>query len=119
MGYESILIVNLFLFTCFFAPLQPIIIVFAIGGMSMLYWAQKYSLYERCRRPIPGNNTVNTAMYTLIYLGPLFFSLGSFCWSTFFIDFIGEAANLTACIISALIFLMPYRWIVSNWLVDG
>lgn len=45
IGYEYIYIVNLFLFTCFFSPLQPIIVVFAIVGLFVMFWAQKYSLF--------------------------------------------------------------------------
>jgi hypothetical protein len=107
--------VNLFLFTCFFAPLQPILVVFAIGGMSMMYWAQKYSLFKRCRRPVPGKNIINNAMYQLIYLGPVFYTVGSFCWSHFFKDdWIGYAPNLTAGILSVIIFMLPYRRIVKK-----
>lgn len=115
VGYEYISTVNLFLFTCFFCSLQPIIILFAITGMLIMFWAQKYSLFYRCRRPTPGSKLVNTTMYTMIYLGPLFYSIGSFCWSNFFTaKFIGIAPNLTATIISAVIFIMPYRFIIHK-----
>lgn len=120
VGYEYIYMVNLFLFTCFFMPLQPIIVVFAIAGLIMMFWAQKYSLFYRCRRPIPGNKTVNTTMYTLIYLGPLFFGIGSFCWSHFFeTSFIGIAPNLTTCIIAAIIFILPYKGFVNLVIKKG
>ena len=113
VGYEYIAIVNLFLFCCFFAALQPIILIIAVFGMVAIYWANKFCLFNRCKRPIPGNKTINTAMYTLIYLGPLFFSLGNFCWSHFFEDgFISIAPNLIASIIAFIIFLIPYRFIV-------
>ena len=83
-GYDMIPIVNSFLFTCFFMALQPIIIAFAFLGMVIMFWTQKYSLYHRCKRPAPGNRSINTAMYSLILLGPLFYAMGSFCWSHFF-----------------------------------
>lgn len=82
-GYEYIYFVNLFLFTCFFVSLQPIISIFAMLGMTAMYWSQKYSVYSRTKRPVPGTTAVNTAMYQLIYLGPLFFSMGNFTWSHF------------------------------------
>ena len=82
-GYEYIYFVNLFLFTCFFVSLQPIISIFAFFGMIFMYWSQKYSVLSRCKRPIPGTTAVNTAMFQLIHLGPLFFSLGNFTWSHF------------------------------------
>jgi hypothetical protein len=107
--------VNLFLFTCFFAPLQPIIVIFAVAGLFLMYWAQKYSLLNRCKRPAPGNNTINNVMYQLIYIGPAFYTLGSLCWSHFFKQsFIGIAPNLTAAIISVIIMLIPYRKLVKK-----
>lgn len=84
IGYEHIYVVNLFLFCCFFCSLQPIVVVFGITGLSIMFFAQKYSLFNRSRRPVPGNNFINTAMYQLIFLGPAFFTIGSFCWSNFF-----------------------------------
>jgi hypothetical protein len=93
--------------------------VFAIVGLFIMYWAQKYSLFNRCKRPTPGNNSINTAMYQLIYLGPAFYTIGSFCWSDFFKQsFIGIAPNLTAAIISLIIFLLPYKSLVKNFFTD-
>ena len=84
-----------------------------------MFWAQKYSVYERVKRPIPGTVTINTAMYQLIYLGPLFFSLGNFTWSHFLneeehsyeADPERLIPNIIAVGLSAVIFLLPYRLI--------
>lgn len=79
-----------------------------------MYWSQKYSLFNRCKRPTPGNNHINTTMYQLIYLGPIFYTLGSFCWSNFFKkDFIGIAPNLVAAVVSVIILLIPYKKLVE------
>lgn len=117
-GYEYIYIVNLFLFTCFFVSLQPIISVFALVGMIMMYWAQKYSVYSRTKRPVPGTTAINTAMYQLIYMGPLFFSLGNFTWSHFLTeeqDYDADPArlipNIISVALSVIIFILPYRLI--------
>ena len=61
--------------------LQPVIVLFTIIGYFIMYWAQKYSIFSRCSRPVPGTNLVNSAMFQLIYLGPLFYTLGSISWS--------------------------------------
>jgi len=75
-----------------------------------MYWAQKYSLFNRCKRPIPGNNAVNTAMYQLIYLGPVFYTIGNFCWSHFFeTDWIGVGPNVVAAVLSIAAILIPYN----------
>ena len=38
VGYEYIYIVNLFIFTCFFVSLQPILPIFALIGLLLIYW---------------------------------------------------------------------------------
>ena len=84
-----------------------------------MFWAQKYSVYSRVKRPIPGTTTINTAMYQMIYMGPLFFSLGNFTWSHFLnesdhnyeIDPERLIPNLIAVGLSVIIFLLPYRLI--------
>ena len=83
IGFEYIYIVNMFLFTCFFVSLQPIIALFALIGFFTMFWAQKWSLFNRMRRPIPGNDMVNAAMGQLIFLGPFIYSIGSLTWSNF------------------------------------
>lgn len=99
---------------CFFVSLQPVIVVFAFFGMLIMYWAQKYCLYNRFKRPIPGNNTINTAMYQLIYLGPMSYTLGSFCWSNFLDNTpSGQLPNIVAAIISIVIFILPYKKIIK------
>lgn len=49
-----------------------------------MYWTQKYALFNRMRRPVPGTDLVNTAMYQLLFLGPMVYSFGSLTWSNFF-----------------------------------
>ena len=101
--------VNLFLFTCFFSALQPIIVIFAILGLIFMFWTQKYSLFNHCKRPTPGNAFINSTMYQFIYMGPLFYTLGSFCWSNFFKkNFIGFLPNIISTIISCVVIIIPY-----------
>jgi hypothetical protein len=57
----------------FFASLQPLIILISIIGLFLTFFVSKYNLYKRCKRPKPGNNTINYRMYLMISLGPLFF----------------------------------------------
>lgn len=83
LGYEYIYIINLYLFTCFFASLQPLVCVFAVIGLFSMHWAQKYSLFKRCQRTVPGSQTLNTAMSQLIYSGPLLYTIGNLAWSYF------------------------------------
>lgn len=84
VGYEYIYLTNLFLFTCFFVSLQPIIAITSTVGIFCMYWAQKYAIFNRMKRPVPGTDTINVAMFQLIYLGGVFYSLGALTWSNFF-----------------------------------
>jgi len=63
--------------------LQPIIPLFAIAGLASMYWAQKYSLFSRCQRPVPGTKIINTAMSQMIYFGTIAYTLGSLTWANF------------------------------------
>jgi hypothetical protein len=108
--------VSLFLFTCFFVSLQPIISLFAIIGMGLMYWAQKHSLFNKMKRPIPGTNLINITMFQLIIFGSIIYSLGSLTWSNFMQGGIPKTAllpNLIALGVSIAIFLLPYRAILA------
>jgi hypothetical protein len=78
--------VSLFLFTCFFVSLQPIISIFAIVGMLLMHWVQKYSMFNKMKRPIPGTGLINLAMFQVILFGGVAYSLGSLTWSNFMRD---------------------------------
>ena len=77
-----------------------------------MYWSQKYSVFNRMRRPVPGTDLINVAMFQLIYLGGIFYSLGALTWSNFFENGFPKEAlipNLIALGFSILIALLPYR----------
>lgn len=107
--------VSLFLFTCFFVSLQPIISFFAVMGLGMMYWTQKNSLFNRMRRPIPGTDIVNLSMFQLIICGGVLYCLGSLTWSNFLPEGIPKDAlipNLIALGVSILMVIMPYNQIL-------
>lgn len=62
IGYEYVFIVSHFLFVCFFVSLVPIIPLFAVIGYLALYWAQKYCVLNRYKRPSQGNTDINGQM---------------------------------------------------------
>lgn len=122
MGYEYIYIVNLFVFTCYYVSLQPIIPLIALLGLLCMHWAQKYSLFKRCQRPVPGTKILSTAMSQMIYFGTISFSLGSLTWANFLpqINTFEQSIppNLLSASVAFFIFVMPYeiifRKIFSN-----
>lgn len=116
VGQEYVYLVSLYLFTCFFVSLQPIVAFFAFFGMGLMYWAQKYTLLNKMQRPVPGTNLVNVTMFQLILIGGFVYSLGSLTWSNFMPGGIPQEAllpNLIALGIGVLTFLLPYRAIIA------
>jgi hypothetical protein len=121
IGYEYIYVVNLYLFVCYFVSLQPIICVFALLGYFIMFWGQKWSLFNRMRRPVPGNDLINTAMNQIIFLGPLVYSLGSLTWSNFLQGGIPAKAivpNLIAVGISAFMLIFPMTLVIESCISD-
>ena len=79
-----------------------------------MYWSQKNAIFNRMKRPVPGTDVVNVAMFQLIYMGGIFYSLGSLTWANFLPGGIPENAlipNLVALGISIIIALLPYKGI--------
>ncbi len=100
------------MFVCFFVSLQPFISVAAMIGYFMMYWAQKYCMFYRYRRPVPGTDFVNQAVYQRIHLGPLVYSLGALTWSNFLPDGIPKEAlvpNLVSVGLAAIIIFVPIK----------
>lgn len=105
------------MFVCFFVSLQPIVSVIALLGFAMMYWVQKYCMFYRYKRPVPGTDFVNRAVYQIIFLGPLIYSLGSLTWSNFDpkgIPAIALLPNLIAVVFSVLLVLIPMNTIVAG-----
>ena len=120
-GYEYIYVVNLFLMICFFVSLQPIIAIFAVVGLFIMYWAQKNSIFNQTQRPVPGTDLINVAMFQIIVLGGIFYSIGSLCWSNFFPGYKPPGAlaiNLGALGVGIVMFMLPYRAIFVKCFED-
>ena len=112
MGYNYIYPANVFVFVCYFVSLQPIVALIGLFGYFLMYWAQKYCLFKRYRRPVPGTDFVNNAVYRIILMGPFIFSLGSLTWSNFTPGGIPPEAilpNLIILGVSVIIFAIPYN----------
>ena len=112
VGYEYISVLDIYLFTAFFVSLQPVIVFFALIGLMLFYWIQKYNVLNRIKRPVPGTSFINNAMFQLVSLGPIFYCLGALMWSHF-IDSPSSVAygipNLVALGFSIAIFLLPFH----------
>lgn len=103
------------MFVCFFVSLQPIVAVIALIGYLLMYWVQKYCLFNRYKRPVPGTDFINKAVYQIIYMGPLIYSLGSLTWSNFSPNGIPPEAlipNLVSVGFSVILLVVPFQSII-------
>lgn len=115
VGFEYIYIGNVFMFNCFFVSLQPICVVAALLGYLMMFWVQKYCMFYRYRRPVPGSDFINQAVWQIIHLGPLLYSLGSLTWANFLPEGFPKNAivpNLISLGFSILLVLVPIKSIL-------
>jgi hypothetical protein len=109
------------MFACFFVSLQPIVTVICLMGYLLMYWVQKYSMFNRYKRPVPGTDLVNKAVYQMIFGGPLIYSLGSLTWANFDPKGIPAEAllpNIIAAVFSALLLVLPINSIILTCCFD-
>lgn len=86
-----------------------------------MFWSQKWALFNRMRRPIPGNDMINSALGQIIFMGPIVYSLGSLTWSNFFPEGTPKYAivpNLIALGVSIFMFIFPLNYIFSTCFKD-
>lgn len=109
------------MFNCFFVSLQPICVVGALLGYFMMYWIQKYCMFYRYRRPVPSSDFVNQAVWQIIHIGPLLYSLGSLTWANFLPEGFPKSAivpNLIALGFSILLIIVPIKPILMGCFFD-
>ena len=97
--------------------LQPIISVFALLGFLLMYWVQKYLLFSRYKRPIPGTDFINVAVFRVTSFCPIIYSLGSLTWANFSPEGSPASAllpNLIALGISCILFVLPYKTLIKT-----
>lgn len=79
-------------------------------------------MFYRYKRPVPGTDFVNKAVYQAIFLGPLIYSLGSLTWANFDPDGIPKEAilpNILAVIFSVLLLILPINPIILACCFDA
>jgi hypothetical protein len=77
-----------------------------------MYWAEKYVLLYRSKRPIPGSDMINAVIGQFILIGPIFLALGISTWTGFLSN---STTNLRFLIhmisigVSVLFFILPFN----------
>jgi hypothetical protein len=63
--------------------LQPIIILFGIIGIILMYQAEKFALFFQSIRPKPSSNIITLSMNSLFYFSIIAYGFGSLTWTNF------------------------------------
>ena len=63
--------------------LQPIIVLFAILGFILMYYAEKFALYYRSMRPRSESVFLSRFVKYLLYFSIIAYGFGSLTWSNF------------------------------------
>jgi|LakMenEpi03Aug12_release.lakeMendotaPanAssembly.Ray.scaffolds.fasta_scaffold292073_1 hypothetical protein len=83
-----------------------------------MYITNKYILFTKSRRPSPGNDFINRAMYRALETGPFIFSLGNLVWSNLVINggpSYALAPNLISITIAGIFMIIPYKGFFSAY----
>ena len=114
---EYIYLLSNFLFICFYVSLQPVISLFGLLSLFFMYWIEKYSLLNRCQRPVPGPDVITATMYQVLFFGAITFVLGNLTWPWFLPDvgFRGSILpNLIAAGLALVAFIFPYDFFIHE-----
>jgi len=76
LGYEYAFVIRMTIFIGFFAPLQPILLLFGVIALALMYLVNKYKLFNRFHRPKFHTTEVNDYVNIFLLLGPISFALG-------------------------------------------
>jgi hypothetical protein len=110
---------NMFYFTCFYVTMQPYVVVPALIGFFLMFWADKYKLLYNSTRPVPSSELLADAMGQLVFFSPFVLAIGNLTWYNFInhqtIDFTNmvHISRIAALGVSLLFFLLPVDSIVE------
>lgn len=89
------------MFTCFYAPLQPLIVIPALFYFPIMGYARKIYLLTYCKKPRRGTLIIGKIMFYILLLGPFAFAIGLIYFSSFSNNFyFWTALNIIAIVLS-------------------
>lgn len=90
----------------------PGITASSLVSMFLMYWAEKYVLLNRSKRPPVHANALRMTAHTSMLLGPLILGIGGFIWVCILrvdISSIAFIAYMTLIGFGGLYFITPFR----------
>lgn len=112
MGWCYVYYIDLFYFTCFYAPMMPALVVSTLAGYFFMFWVEKYVLLHRSKRPPQNMKTLTSTAQTAMLLGPLIMGIGGFIWvCVFTLDFksLKFIMYMVQMGLGLLYFVTPYK----------
>lgn len=112
LGYEYAYVIKTSIFTSFFLILQPVIAVFAVIGLLLMFFVNKYRILYRFFKPRFYSATVNSLVNYLLNLSPMIFALGMLVFINWQKDHYFSGTyylNWAIFIIGGFFFIFPFR----------
>jgi hypothetical protein len=112
IGWVYVYFIDLFFFTCTYAPMVPAIVIPTLVGYFFMYWTEKYVLLNRSQRPVVNCKTLTVTAHTAMLLGPLILGFGGFLWVCVFLgDYVSIpfVAYMIQISLGVLYFITPYK----------
>lgn len=83
---------KMMLMACFYAPFMPFSLIYAVAGLVLCYWADKYVLLRRHALPKSLNDSLAKDMVESLEWAAFFFSMGNIACVFSLKDFVGDIA---------------------------
>lgn len=106
--YSNVL--NVMIFSAFYAPLLPMTLVLGIITLIVFYWTFKYILLRRCCIPFFLGKEIGYEAIEIMEFVPLFLAVGDIFFNIIFYQTTGFISYVTLAI-SIFNFLFPMGWL--------
>ncbi len=99
-------VINVMLFSAFYATLQPLVVLFGIFTLCVFYWIFKLILIRRSSIPVELGKRIAYDMIELAEYIPLMYSLGDVLFNVIFYHY-PNPWSITACCLCFVNFIVP------------
>ena len=103
-------VLNVMLFSAFYATLQPMVVLFGIITLAAFYWIFKIMLIRRSSIPVELGKKIAYDMVEIAEYIPLAMSLGDVLFNVKFYEY-ANPWSITACCLCFVNFIVPMSWV--------
>lgn len=103
-------VINVMLFSAFYATLEPFVVLFGIATLSFYYWIFKVLLLRRSSIPVELGKKIAYDMIEVAEYVPLAMALGDVLFNVKFYHY-ANPWSITACCLCFINFIVPMSWV--------